>query len=117
MSDVGTTKRGRMTTRMKLAIFERERGLCMICGKKLRSGEIIFEHVRALELGGSDTAENIRLTCVPCAREKTRDDHSRAAKAKRVKSKHLGLRVSKNPLPGGRKSPWKIKMNGQRVKR
>jgi 5-methylcytosine-specific restriction protein A len=116
-TDVGTTARGRLTTRRKLAIWEREKGLCMLCGCRLQPGGFIYEHVRALELGGTDTDDNIRLTCLPCAGEKTRDDHSRAAKAKRVKAKTLGLRKSKNPLPGGKGSKWKRRMDGKIVPR
>ena len=115
--DVGTTPRKSLTTRRKLAIWEREKGLCMLCGCRLIPGKFIYEHVRALELGGDDEDHNIRLTCIPCAGEKTRDDHSRAAKAKRVKSKALGLKKTKNPLPGSKGSKWKRKMDGTIVPR
>lgn len=115
--DVGTTKRGNLSTRRKLAIFEREKGLCALCGCRLQPGKFIYEHMRALELGGSDTDDNIRLTCLPCAGSKTRDDHRRAAKAKRVKAKSLGLKKSKNPLPGSKGSKWKRKMDGSVVRR
>jgi len=117
VEDVGTTARGHLSTRRKLAIWEREKGVCMMCGCRLLPGKFIYEHVRALELGGEDTDENIRLTCLPCAGEKTRDDHRRGAKAKRAKAKHLGLKKSKNPLPGSKGSKWKRKMNGEIVPR
>jgi len=90
--DVGTTARGSLSGKRKLAIWERERGCCMECGVKLMTGQFIYEHVRALELGGTDTDDNIRLTCKPCAKEKTKKDHKMAAKAKRVKQNHLGLK-------------------------
>lgn len=115
--DVGTTERKPLNTRRKLAIWEREKGLCMMCGCRLQPGHFIYEHVRALELGGADADENIRLTCLPCAGQKTRDDHSKAAKAKRVKAKHLGLKKSKNPLPGSKGSKWRKKMDGTIVPR
>ena len=110
--DVGTTARGHLSTRRKLAIWEREKGLCMMCSCRLTPGAFIFEHVIPLELGGPDTDDNIRLTCLPCAGEKTRKDHRNAAKAKRVKAKHLGLKKSKNPLPGSKGSKWRKKMDG-----
>ena len=115
--DVGTTARGHLSTRRKLGIWEREKGLCMMCSTRLQPGKFIYEHVRALELGGTDTDDNIRLTCLPCAGVKTKDDHRRAAKAKRVKSKALGLKKSKIPLPGGKGSKWKKLMNGSVVRR
>ena len=117
IEDVGTTKRGNLSTRRKLAIWEHEHGKCMICSIKLTTGQFIFEHVRPLELGGSDTDDNIRLTCKPCATEKTKVDHSTAAKAKRKKSASLGLKESKSPLPFGKGSPWKRKLDGTIVKR
>ena len=115
--DIGTVKRGRLSPRIKLSIWEREHGKCMICQVKLMPGKFIFEHVRALELGGEDKEENIRLTCLGCAKEKTKKDHSMAAKAKRQKSKHLGLKQSQTPLPAGKTSKWKRKLNGQVVLR
>jgi len=115
--DVGTTKRGNLSARRKLAIWEREKGFCMICGIKLITGGFIFEHVKALELGGSDTDDNIRLTCKPCATEKTKIDHSLTAKAKRSKTAVLGLKESKTPLPFGKKSKFKKKLDGTIVLR
>ena len=117
IEDVGTTKRGNLSPRRKLAIWEREKGKCMICGIKLTTGKFIFEHVRALELGGEDTDDNIRLTCKGCATEKTKEDHSKAATAKRQKQAHLGLKKSKSPLPGGKSSKWKKKLDGTVVRR
>jgi 5-methylcytosine-specific restriction endonuclease McrA len=116
--DVGTTKRGNLSQRRKLAIWEREHGKCMICTVKLTTGKFIFEHVRALELGGTDTDENIRLTCIGCAKEKTKTDHQMAAKAKRSKANTLGLKSpSKTPLPFGKNSKFKKKMDGSIVPR
>jgi len=117
IEDVGTTKRGNLSAKRKLAIWEREKGKCMVCDAKLTTGRFIFEHVRALEMGGTDTDDNIRLTCKGCATEKTKQDHSMAAKAKRRKSAHLGMKVSKNPLPAGKFSKWKKKMDGTVVRR
>jgi 5-methylcytosine-specific restriction endonuclease McrA len=116
--DVGTTPRGRLTSRDRRQIWEREAGHCMVCHCKLQTGRFIFEHVRALELGGADHPDNIRLTCLSCAKEKTRDDHSRAAKAKRQKSAALGLKApSPTPLPCGKRSPFKRKLDGTVVRR
>ena len=115
--DLGTTKRGNLSGRRKLAIWEREHGKCMICGSKLQVGGFIFEHVRALELGGTDTDENIRLTCKGCATQTTKEDHKAAGKAKRMKTASLGLKISRTPLPAGRQSKWKKKLNGQVVLR
>ena len=115
--DMGTTKRGNLSARRKLAIWEREKGKCMVCSVKLVTGKFIFEHVRALELGGTDTDDNIRLTCKGCATEKTKQDHSTAARAKRKKTSVLGLKQSKTPMPFGKGSKFKKKMDGTVVRR
>ncbi len=115
--DVGTTKRGAISGRRKLAIWEREHGKCMVCSIKLTPGKFIFEHVRPLGLGGEDTDDNIRLTCKGCASEKTKADMAAITKAKRQKAAHLGLKKSKSPLPMGRGSKWKKKLDGTVVRR
>lgn len=115
--DVGTTRRGSISGRRKLAIWEREHGKCMVCSTKLLPGKFIFEHVRPLGLGGEDTDDNIRLTCKGCASEKTKADMAAITKAKRQKAAHLGLKKSKTPLPFGRGSKFKKKMDGTVVRR
>lgn len=111
--DVGTTRRARLTGNDRRVIWEREKGHCMLCAVKLQTGGFWFEHVRALELGGTDTVDNIRLTCRPCATEKTRQDHARAGKAKRQKQSALGFRQAKTrPLPGSKASGWRHRMDG-----
>lgn len=115
--DVGTTRRGTISKRRKLLIWEREHGKCMVCAAKLRPGNFIFEHVRPLGLGGEDTDDNIRLTCKGCASEKTKADMASINKAKRQKTAYLGLKKSKSPLPFGRGSKFKKKMDGTVVRR
>lgn len=116
--DVGTTKRGRLTSRDRREIWEREAGHCMVCHCKLQTGRFIFEHVVALELGGADHRDNIRLTCLACAKEKTRDDHIRAGHAKRQKIATLGLKApSLRPLPCGKRSPYRKRIDGTVVPR
>ena len=120
--DVGTTKRKHMTPRMRLKVWENHKGICALCGGQIDGirERWIVEHLRALELGGSDTEDNMAPAHEGCAIAKTvgkNGDHARAAKAKRVKSKHLGIKKSKNPLPGSKGSKWKRKMDGTIVER
>lgn len=118
MTDVPTTKRGYTGKQVRLAVWEREGGKCMVCGCKLFAGGFILEHVRALELGGTDTPDNMALTCKPCATVKTKADHSMAAKAKRQKERALGLKApSRTPMPFGRGSKLKRKITGEIVER
>jgi 5-methylcytosine-specific restriction endonuclease McrA len=121
-TDVGTTKRKNMTPRMRLKVWERHKGVCCLCGIKIDGTRErwIVEHIRALELGGEDVEENMGPAHEGCAIAKTggkTGDHARAAKAKRAKSKHLGIKKTKNPLPGGKGSKWKKKIDGGVVPR
>ena len=120
--DVGTTKRKNMTPRLRLKVWEAHKGLCAICGGKIDGvrERWILEHMRPLALGGADDEGNMAPVHEGCALAKTfgkSGDIAKAAKAKRVKTKHLGLKRSKNPLPGSKGSKWKKKIGGGVVER
>ena len=119
-NDVGTTRRRKLTPHQRLAIWERARGTCVLCYQSIDGvrERWIIEHIRALELGGLDEPDNMGPAHETCANVKTRDDHHRTAKAKRQKIRHLGAGQTKNrPLPCGRQSRWKKKMDGTIVPR
>lgn len=120
--DVGTTKRKSMTPRMRLKVWEAHKGVCVLCSGKIDGvrERWIVEHITPLALGGEDTEANMGPAHEACAIAKTigkTGDLAKAAKAKRVKTKHLGIKKSKNPLPGGKGSKWKKKINGGVVAR
>jgi 5-methylcytosine-specific restriction endonuclease McrA len=122
MTDVGTTPRKKLTPRQRLAIWERDKGICCLCSHPIDGvrQKWIVEHLRALELGGTDTDDNMGVAHVACADGKTHGksgDHSMAAKAKRQKRRHIGIKETKNPLPGGKGSKWKKKVGGGVVPR
>lgn len=121
-TDVGTTKRKRLSPKQRLAIWERDRGVCALCHCAINGvkEKWIVEHMIALELGGADDESNMAVVHKTCADEKTggkKGDHAMAAKAKRAKRIHLGIKESKNPLPGGKGSKWKKKIGGGVVRR
>lgn len=120
--DVGTTKRKAMTPRMRLKVWEAHKGICALCGGKIDGvrERWIVEHITPLALGGQDTEANMGPAHEACALKKTfgrTGDIAKAAKAKRAKTKHLGIKKSKNPLPGSKGSKWKRKMDGSIVER
>lgn len=122
MTDVGTTHRKRLTPRQRLKVWERDGGICCLCHAPIDGvrEKWIVEHIVALELGGLDEEANMGVAHLKCADEKTNGsdgDHARAAKAKRAKRRHIGISESKNPLPGGKRSKWKKKMDGSVVRR
>lgn len=119
LEDVGTTPRRSLSGRRRLQAWERTGGTCVVCGLIIDGvrERWIVEHIRALELGGADELDNMGPAHEACGLEKTREDHARAAWAKRQKIKHLGAAVTFRPLPGSRTCPLKRKVNGQVVSR
>jgi len=120
MTDVGTTPRGPMSRSRRLRIWEAAKGCCCLCGQPIDGvrQRWIVEHVRALELGGTDADDNCAPAHESCGVEKTKIDHIATAKAKRVKAHHLGIRPTpQRAIPGSRSSGWKHKMNGEWVRR
>lgn len=102
--DVSTTKRKRLSRRQRLALFERYKGLCAVCGNKI-VGDFIDEHWRALGLGGSNGEDNRVIAHPKCAAAKTKDDMERINKAKDQKQAAHGIKrerrklESRNDLP------------------
>ena len=119
LEDVGTTKRRSLSGRRRLEVWEKTGGTCILCDRRIDGvrERWIVEHIRALELGGTDDIDNMGPAHEACGREKTRDDHARAAEAKRQKIRHLGAGVVARPLPGSRTSALKRKVDGTVVLR
>jgi 5-methylcytosine-specific restriction endonuclease McrA len=117
--DLGTTFRSKLTPHRRLQVWERTGGRCVLCHRKIDGPRErwIAEHVRALELGGADDLDNMGPAHEECALVKTRDDHRRAAKARRQKIQYIGAQASKKALPFGKGSPWKRKLSGRIIPR
>ncbi len=90
--DVSTTRRKPLSKRQRLALFEREKGLCCVCGLKI-VGDFIDEHVRPLGLGGSNDGKNRGIAHPKCAAVKTqKQDMPAINKAKRQKQAAHGIK-------------------------
>jgi len=88
------------------------------CGKVIRAGHLIFEHVQPDGLGGEPTLENCKCYCDVCATRKTFDeDNPRMAKADRVLKATFGMKRKSRPIPGSKASGFKRKMSGVVVRR
>lgn len=83
------------------------------CGLPLRPGRFQFHHITEANDGGEATLENCKVLCTPCHAPLTKAYTQSLRKAERVRDKHSGamLRTSR-PMPGGRSSPFKKKLNG-----
>lgn len=112
------TKRESISTKKRITLFQKHGGVCHICGGKINVGEAWdVEHVIPLAMGGEDSEENWSPAHRKCHRTKTTEDMGNIAKAKRREVFHLGGRVSRTPLPFGKKSKFKRKMDGTIVER
>lgn len=108
MSDVGTTPRKPLSPRQLLKLWEREKGICCICGFPIPKDKkwaetlkgpkgFIDEHKRALGLGGGNEAANRGIAHSHCADVKTREqDMPRINKAKDQKQRDLGISSAKS---------------------
>jgi hypothetical protein len=69
------------------------------CGKVIRAGHLIFEHVQPDGLGGEPTIDNCKCYCDVCADKKTvEEDNPRMAKADRVLKRSYDLMPAKRPI-------------------
>ena len=111
-------KRKSISTKQRVALFQKHNGVCHICGGKINVGEAWeVEHVIPFAMGGEDSESNWSPAHVRCHRTKTTDDVGKIAKAKRREARHIGAKVSGTPLPFGKKSPFKRKLDGTVVRR
>jgi 5-methylcytosine-specific restriction endonuclease McrA len=75
-------------------------------------------HEIPLEAGGLDDASNWYVAHRTCHRQHTaKVDAPLIAKVKRIHQRHIGAKQSKSPMPGGRNSEWKKRMDGSVVRR
>lgn len=103
--------------RVKLRIFERYGGLCYKTGVRLLPGRFAYDHIVALIDGGSHSEDNLAPIAIQPHKEKTAQEAGVRKTVRKKKAKHLGLKKSKNPLPGGKNSKYKKLMSGKVVLR
>ena len=111
-------KRKTISAKQRVKLFNDHKGICHICQGKIGIGEAWeIEHRVPFAMGGEDSESNWSPAHVRCHRTKTTDDVGAIAKAKRREARHLGVNVSRTPLPFGKKSGFKRKMDGTVVRR
>ena len=95
--------------RVRVAAYERCKGLCEGCGARLMTGAFHYDHVLPDHLGGEPTLKNCQCLCRACHGSKTAgQDVPQIAKAKRQQQAHIGAKTaSRNIIPGSRNSKWK----------
>lgn len=121
MNAFTTNERKPLTPQQKAKLFLERGGKCHRCGRKLSSGDKwTDEHVIALENAGTNAWDNRDITCSWCFHPKNAEDAKKAAKGRRVAVQNCvprSERRSKTPMPFGKNSRLKKKINGQVVER
>lgn len=115
---VGRTPDTPIPPRVRLRVFEAHNGVCALSGRKITvSDKWDVDHIQALALGGENRESNLQPVLRAEHRKKTAQDVADKSKGDRLRRKHLGIKASSRPLPGGRGSRWKKTINGEVVER
>lgn len=112
------TARRPLTRAQRVRIFDRSKGVCHLCGTKIRVGERWeAEHVVPLWLDGEDKPENMAPAHIACHQQKTSGEATDRAKTDAQRANYLGIQKPGKKLPAGRRSNITKKLNGEVVPR
>lgn len=76
--------------KVRAEVFRRAAGRCEQCLAALKVGEGEVDHILPVGLGGEPSADNARLLCRSCHKDKTAADIGRICKANRQRDRHTG---------------------------
>ena len=90
------TKRKRMARAVERAIYEKHKGKCAICGRKIEFSDGDIDHKKPLAKGGSDRPSNLQWLCHRCNKLKgSRRTNAQTRKLLGVKKKTAKKRTTK----------------------
>jgi 5-methylcytosine-specific restriction endonuclease McrA len=97
---VGATPDTPCPPRVKLRIFERDKGICHISGRKIGPADKWdAEHIVAICNGGENRESNLAPALRDKHKEKTAEDVAEKALVARLRSRHLGITKPKRKWP------------------
>lgn len=106
---IGKTCDTPVPPRVKLRVYDREKGLCHRCGRPVDPNKPwTCEHLVALINGGENRESNLGCTCDFCLPLKNADDVAQKATTYRKRTKYLGITRRKALIPGSRGTKWKM---------
>lgn len=115
---IGATPDAKVPPRVRLRIFDAHNGICHISGIKILGGQPWeLEHIKALANGGEHRESNMAPALKDKHKAKTADDVAEKSAVATKRKKHLGIAKSRHPMPGGKGSRFKRKMDGTVVPR
>lgn len=112
---IGKTDDTPVPARVRDRVFDREKGLCHSCRRKINPGRErwTLEHREAIVLGGENREGNLCLTCSICLPVKNAKDVAEKSFVARKRKKDRGIRTKKwRPMPGTRASGIRKRMDG-----
>ena len=96
---IGATPDTPIPPRVKLRIFERDKGRCHISGRLIRAGERWdAEHIKALCNGGENRETNLAPALTDLHKGKTANDVAEKSRNYRKRAKHLGIASTKRKI-------------------
>jgi 5-methylcytosine-specific restriction enzyme A len=111
--------RTEFTRKVKAEAFLRSKGRCEKCTALLGPGNVEYDHDTPDQMGGEPSLANCVVLCRACHKAKTaKVDAPMIALAKRRHATNIGAKApSRNPMPCGRRSKFKKRMDGTVVLR
>lgn len=80
-------------------IYEREKGICYLCGGEIQAGQSFdLDHRHEIKDGGANRESNLFPTHPKCHRRKTAKQAAERAPVERKKQKHSGARRPKQSI-------------------
>ena len=63
-------ERGKVSNKMRFAIYKRDGYRCRICGRTNRFDDLEIDHIKPIAKGGKSTYDNLQTLCKRCNKEK-----------------------------------------------
>jgi 5-methylcytosine-specific restriction endonuclease McrA len=117
---VGKTSDTPIPQRVRIRVFERNRGICQCgCTRRIWPGQRWeTDHIVAIINGGENREKNLQTLLGDCHDKKTGKDVAQKSKTYERKLMNHGIKKKRGPpMPGSKRSKWKRRMDGSVVRR
>ena len=65
-AEIKKVKRTTISKAVRIAVYQRDKGICQICGKPVDINDFTVDHIIPLDRGGLNTMSNYRCLCKRC---------------------------------------------------
>lgn len=95
---IGKTDNHRAPGKVRQRVFDREGGICHLCGQPIQHKRWDLDHVKALINGGENRESNLKPAHQICHRGKTLADIAEKVKVAAIRARHIGAAVPKQRI-------------------